>query len=900
VIDRGSGPGPIEALPPSVEPVRLLPLIVPKTARPQTVRTCVARQRLFDLLDAAADRPLTLVCAGAGWGKTLLVSAWAESRRSPLAWVSLDRRDNDPQIFWAYVVAALRMAGAVTPDNPLAQMGSVPVDAGERAHRLAVGLSLLPEGTVLVLDDFHEIDDARILREVADQLRRAPTQVRIVIISRTEPPLPLHRLRSAGQIAVIRAADLAFTREEASALVAGHGLKLSAEDVTTLLHRTEGWATGLNLGAGFLAGSGPAHSLVDFAGDVRDVDEYLTEEVLAGRSRRHRRFLLETSICDQVSADLANAITMQADAQRTLEQLEHDTDFVVRLGARPLWFRYHRLFRDMLTHRLHLETPQAVSDLHVRAARWYASNNSVMEALAHAAAARDWPYVGRLVATQGGPLILSAHRPALVEILQQVPQDKLTSTPELLVCAALLLFHAGDYDAIPAPLSQARELLRHRPEATRPRVEAVLLALQVAADRAVGDMPAVVALEDELLALLATAPLTEVAAGAQFRAIAMNSRGVALLWTGQPEAATRDLWAATTAARAAGVELAEVNAAGHLALLQVMFGSVHEAAQLAESTRDLAERRAWRYALQTVAAHFAHALVYLERGEVDAAHEALQDGLRAHQSDPEAAQRLVQFGVQARLALARGDPSRARSFIDEARRDQHERLRAPALQQWLTLIDAEIDLATGRPERGRQCDTDPPPDGALALALRVCAARAAFATGDLRRAEALLEAGPSRMARTVATVEAGILAAQIADVRGHTTRAVDLLTEAVTLAAREGIRRPFTMMAGPHLDPLLDRLRLLAPAAAPLVAAVTGGQRAAATPSSTARAVEGLTERQAEVLRYLPTMLTAAEIAADLGVSVNTVKAHMKAIYRKLSVTRRIEAVTEAREHGLL
>jgi LuxR family maltose regulon positive regulatory protein len=410
-------------------------------------------------------------------------------------------------------------------------------------------------------------------------------------------------------------------------------------------------------------------------------------------------------------------------------------------------------------------------------------------------------------------------------------------------------------------------------------------------------MPAVVELENELLALLTTAPFADVAAGAQFRAIAMNSRGLALLWTGQPEAAARDLWAATAAARAAGVELAEINAAGHLALLQVMCGSVHEAAQLAESTRDLAERRAWRYALQTVAAHFAQALVHLERNELDAAHEALQQGHRAHQSDPEAAQRLVQFGVQARLALARGEPTKARYFIEEARRDRHERLRAPTLDEWLTLLDAEIDLATGKPGRVRQHYADRPPDGVLGLAQRVCYARAAFATGDLRAAEALLEIEPSSMSRTVATVEAGILAAQLADVRGHTTRAVDLLADAAALAAREGIRRPFVTMAGRRLDALFDRLRHLAPTATPFVAEIIGDTRTAAAASGD---IKGLSGREAQVMRYLPTMLTAAEIATDLGVSVNTVRAHLKSIYRKLGVTRRSEAVNQARKRGIL
>src|SRR5690349_19283315 len=183
-------------------------MIVAKTARPQTVRAHVARQRLVDLLDAAVSRPLTVVCAGAGWGKTMLVSAWADARRTPVAWLSLDRRDNDPQIFWGYFVAALRAAGCLRPGNPLTEMGSVPADEDERLRRLAAGLGRLPRGTVLVLDDFHEISDARVLREMADLLRNPPAPLRLIVISRTEPSLSLHRLRAAGHVVEVRATDL--------------------------------------------------------------------------------------------------------------------------------------------------------------------------------------------------------------------------------------------------------------------------------------------------------------------------------------------------------------------------------------------------------------------------------------------------------------------------------------------------------------------------------------------------------------------------------------------------------------------------------------------------------------------------------------------------------------------
>ncbi|WP_328471613.1 LuxR C-terminal-related transcriptional regulator [Actinoplanes sp. NBC_00393] len=962
-----------------------LPLTVAKTARPQTLRAEVDRQRLFRLLDSAVREPVTVICAGAGWGKTTLVSAWAQSRKADVAWLSLDRHDNEPELFWAYVLAALRVAGAVTGDNPLAGMSSVPADERERGRRLAAGLGSLPEDTVLVLDDFHEIDDPRVLAEMNDLLRHPPGPLRIVLVTRTEPQLSLHRLRTAGRVAEIRTGHLAFTGAEATALVGRHGLDLKPADLSTLLERTEGWAVGLHLGAGFLAEPGGSRSIADFAGDVRGIDQYLIEEVLTGRSRRQRRFLLQTSICERVCADLASAITNQEDAQRVLEQLENDNNFVVRLGAKPLWFRYHHLLREALEHRLARESPGTVTELHRRAARWYAANNSVMEALTHAAAARDWQYIGRTVTAHASHLVVSSHRAALIKILNRIPVDRLTSTPELMVCGTLLLFHAGDFDALPARVARAREMLRRRPDDLAGRqAETVLLALQQAADRAVGDMPAVITGNDAILELLGAA---DGAAAAQQRAVATNNRGLARLWTGEPDAAGRDLWAGVSGARAGGVELTEINATGHLALLQVLCGSVREAAQLAGAARDLAAQRGWQYTLQAVAAHLAQALVDLEHHDLDAAEESLRHGIRAHQTDREAALLLVIRGIQARLAIARGVPARARVFVDEARRERSARLVAPALDRWLTIIEAEVDLATGHPEQvGPRFTTptpaqvsrhstvpaaraDPRPAGtapgpvsphsavaapgqvaphsavaapgqiaphsAVAapgqvvprsvgdasgqnslrsvgaasgqveprnagrmfdLDERVVRARAIFATQSPRRAEEQLATEPDTLPQTAATVAAGVLGALLADAHGDATRAVDLLAEAVALAAREGIRRPFATHAGGRLDDLLDRLRLLDPGRAPLVDEIVRGT----TNHTAAVAAYGLSEREAEVLRYLPTMLTAAEIAVELGVSVNTVKAHMRAIYRKLGAGRRSEAVTLGRDNGFL
>jgi LuxR family maltose regulon positive regulatory protein len=866
---------------------------------PQPHPRRVRRQRLFDMLDAGVQGSLTLVCAGAGWGKSELVSTWAAGRRYPTAWLTLDKSDNDADVFWSHVWAALQAAGAVPQDGRPAGLASVPADDGERVRSVARGLDGLSEPVVLVLDDFQEIDDPTLTQELAALLRYPRETFRVVLISRADPALPLQRLRAAGELTEIRDRDLAFTADEAAELLADQGLDLSGDDVTGLVDRTEGWAVGLQLAAGFLAGPDGPRSIDEFAGDVQSVDEYLADELLDQQSPRTRRFLLYTSICEPVCGDLADAITEETGGQRTLEELERVTHSVVRLGAKPRWFRYHYLVRDVLQHRLLVESPGVLPQLHRRAAGWYAENDSILEALRHAVAARDWPYVGRLVA-QASPLIVSTHRVAVTKILQQMPPGVFASSAELTVCEAVLLLSAGDYEAVTERLATARDLLEGRAESERLPVDIAIRTLEAGVNRVMGDMPTLVAETTNLLTMLTRARFGRLSTVLQYRAIALCNKGVGLLWEEQPSAAERHLWVASTAARTAGVERVEISALGHLALLEVMFGSVQEASRLARSARDMSERRGWRYAPQAVPAHIAKALVEIERLDKARAERALKVGLRGHRGEPEAAHWKLWLGAQARLALAEQDPTTARELIDEARLTPYPNLKAPALDRWLGLAESEADLMSDQPERVQKRYDALRLDHALTFAERVCLARAAFAMRDVGRAEALLRRPGGQMSGTVATVEARILSGLVADAMGHGLRSADLLAEAVALAEHEGIRRPLLTMGGGRLDALITRRRLLSPANTAFIADVRGMNRAGRRRRTSALRPGPLSERETEVLQYLPTMLTAGEIAGELNVSVNTVKAHMRSIYRKLGAARRREAVAHAREGGLL
>jgi len=413
-------------------------------------------------------------------------------------------------------------------------------------------------------------------------------------------------------------------------------------------------------------------------------------------------------------------------------------------------------------------------------------------------------------------------------------------------------------------------------------------------------MPAMIGDTAGQLAALAQQPLARMRATLQYRAIALNNNGVALLWMDRPEAAERFLSMGLAAAEAAGTELVRINALGHLALLEVMFGSVREAARLVRAAQDAALRGGWTHALQAVAAHHAAALVELERGRLGRAERALQEASRAHHSDPEAAQWKVSMGIAARLAMAQDRLPSARAFLTEAHRPRYPRARMPVLDRWLLAAESEADLRAARPDVvRRRYESRTGPD-ALTLSERNLLIRATLATHDHAAAQALLAERDSLMSETVATVEARILAALISEAGGRGLRADELMRTAIKLAAPEGIRGPFHTLSGGRLDQLLTRQSLVTGEHAAFIADLLRVVGTTGRPEATPAGIKALSDRETEVLRYLPTMLTAAEIGGELGVSVNTIKAHMRAIYRKLGAPRRRQAVAAAREHGLI
>jgi LuxR family maltose regulon positive regulatory protein len=820
------------------------------TERPAITEPHLIRPRLERLLDDGTHQ-VTLVRAGPGWGKTALAASWAARQLQPVAWLTLRRRHSTVPAFCSAVAAALH---AAFPEASVpGRFGHVADEAGLR--RLCGGFR---RPVPLVLDDLHAIDGSPAMRVLAALIRRRPAGLRFVLLGRTEPDLPLHVPRASGEVAALGAAELRFDEGEAAALVALLRPGAGTATVRAITGPAEGWPVSLRLAAGTHGGD-PGEAIGD----------YLSREVIAAQSPAVRRFLMRTSVVDEVPPELADALTGGTGSRRVLALLDRSIGLVS--GS-----RYHGQLRAQLRRMLDREAPGEVTGLHRRAAHWYAGERRIPEAMRHAADAHDWDHVSRLVVTLGPGAALSARWRSFTEVLQRIPPELLVTTPEFLVCAAILAVFAGEHRALPGLIGQARELLAGRPAADRLATDLAIDMIEVGAVmRVTGDMPAMLAATGGVLDRLRDVSPETLPIVPHARAVAKINLGLALLWTLQLTEAHRHLHDGMAEARALGMALVAINAEGHLALIAYFRGSLREAERRACAAYAEAERLGATATIQITAGYLALALVEVERDRHTEAQVVLRNSQHSAADPPEATLAVVSVLVRAHLALAVGDPAAAGSALRQARDEAGASLRAPLIDRWLDAVQSEIDLTLGEPARVV---------ARLGLAPGLSPAELVI----LGRARLALGQGADELNRVLAgndplaAVTAGITLALAAEARGETARGeaarVDAArgaaaaARAIELAEREGVARPFRVLGAAHLRK---------PEAEPALA-------------------DPLTEREIEVLRFLPSVLTAGEIAVELGVSVNTVKAHLRSIYRKLGAARRREAVTRATGLGLL
>ncbi len=852
------------------------------------------RRRLEDRLDAGVSGPLTVLSAGAGSGKTLVAASWARRRRtvdagrgtSPVAWLALEPDDNEPSLFFSGVVAALRASGAVPDGSPL---GGLALEQGlttDGLRALRQGLAELTPGTVLVLDDFHVIDHPDILESVAVLLRHeAP--LRLVLITRSDPVLPLHRLRVSGGLHEIRAGDLAFDHHEADEFFRLDGRSLPTSDVNRLVERTEGWATGLRLAAMFLARDNA--SAAEFAGDDRAVTEYLLAEVFASQPPQMREFLLRTSVSDRICGGLADVLTGGDHGEQHLEQLERSNAFITSIGPHRRWYRYHPLLRETLLHQLLLEDPALSGDLHGRAAVWFAGNGAPIPALRHAAAAKNWDLLGELFVTTAGPRILSADRSAINDALGQIPDEELHRSAALQTCAAAKLEFASRYAEIPPVVARAQRMLAADTTSYRPLTAALIGLWVTAIARPSGDMPLQLDTCADVLRQLSETDEPFPAAD-QYRAVALANQGIGLIWTGQAEAARPVLLTALESTAAADMEYTKLGCLGQLALADVILGNLDDAQMWAVQSLQLADQRGWTGLTNAAPGCLAMALVHLLRGHPTEAEPLLRQGAVASSEPlPSVAIMIAQTLVDVSL----NRPQSALRSVREAR-GTVRRLKNPPefVLGWLRTTEAEAQLAAGDAAAVVAAAEVDRAAGRWAPREAVRQARAAMMLGNLAAADDALTVAVADADGSLAGVEVHLATALVADRLREDDRARRAFEQAVRSATTERISLPFLTFDRRRTARLLARVEPRDPAEKQFLMELesltspSGGPEAEPEPLA-----EPLTDRELGVLRLLPGMLSNSEIADELFISVNTVKVHLKTLYRKLDAANRRSAV---------
>jgi LuxR family maltose regulon positive regulatory protein len=854
----------------------------------------VPRARLDQRLDRATLPPVALVSAPAGFGKTTLLTAWLagedgdDRAGQATAWLSLDRRDSDPAVFWSYVVASLQKVAPEVGSDTLATLQASqasPPSLETVVATLLNDLAALAHDVVLVLDDYHAVESLDVHESMLFLVEHLPPQLHLVVASRADPPWPLAGLRARGDLVEVRAADLRFTAEEAGAyLNDAMGLDLTRADVDALEGRTEGWIAALQLAALSLQGrEDPSAFIAGFAGDDRFVVDYLVDEVLDRQPADIRTFLLQTSILSRLTATLCAAVTGRDDAKATLATLERSNLFLVGLDDRRQWYRYHHLFGDVLRSRLVDEGPDRAAELHRRASDWCESHGDRPEAIRHALAAEDFPTAARLVELAIPELRQTRQDATQRAWLDALPREVFENRPVLTLGLVGARMVTGAVDGVVELLDAAEGWL----DPERSKGDMVVFD-QAELDR----LPAQAAMYRAAFALLRGDLADTITHGERAARLSDDADdhlgvGAAAALIGLARWSVGDL---PTAERRYAAAIAAFERAGYLAdilgcslgLADIQVAQGHLGAAQRTLTAGLELAAAHGPLRGTADMHVGLSELHVERNELAAAAQHLRASLELGDHLALAQHAYRWRVVDGRLRAAHGDHAGALDLLREAER-RYDTDYSPRIRP-VTATIARVRLAAGdvegaerwAAETGVRADDEP---AYLREYEHLTLARVLLATGRGADAVPLLErllAAAEAGGRDGSAVEALVLLALAHSAGGDAARARVAHDDARTRAAVEGYVRVFLEAGAP----------MTTPAPAP---ARPGRQGL----------VDELSKRELDVLRLLRSELTGPEIAAELVVSLNTVRTHTKNIFTKLGVTNRRAAVRRAGELGL-
>jgi LuxR family transcriptional regulator, maltose regulon positive regulatory protein len=878
----------------------------------------VDRPRLTARLNESLTRPLTLLSAPPGFGKTTLLREWLVQVGARAAWLMLDVDDNDPVRFWSYFIAALQQIDPAIGSSSLALLQSPRATALEPMLRALVneidslsqehGTAQLAEekepgaGFVLVLDDYHVIETPDIHQGVSFLLEHIPPHMHLVISSRSDPPLPLARLRARDQLIELHERDLRFRRAEAvTFLNETMSLPLTSEQITALETRTEGWIAGLQLAALSLRGREDVSGFVKaFTGSHRFVFDYLTDEVFAGQPQSIQSFLLQTSILERLSASLCDALTGRANTQAMLEELERSNLFLIALDDERHWYRYHHLFADVLRHRLAETSPASVRELHLCASEWFEKEGLVREAVNHALVAQDWERVARLIGDASESLRQRGEFVTLTHWIHALPHAVRHAHPAVCLTYARALLRIGRITDAEASVSEAEHWLESHAQAGDPRIDSVrgkALALRAQFASRRGEFQQSIELSQRAAQLIAADDLA-------WRNLVTFTLGDAFRYTVRWTEAKDAYREAAALSESAGDHPNALYALGSLGEVLEAEGQLRQAAQQFEEVLRLAQAWGMPNAAATGYAWVGLGRVHCEWNELDVALHEVEAGLARGQQAEITDVLLRGYHALGRIRRAQGEIVGALAAFDEAE-SVADKMGVAEIKDWIRAQRAQAWLAGGDTQAAVEWASQfaAQTQDAMYPSVPIALAQVWLSQGQPEKALPLLDhalqsaqtVGRLGNALNILTVRAVVQYAQ-----GDLENAFATLEQALELAEPEGYVRVFVDQGAP-MARLLHRM--LTRSSAPsyvrrLLQAL--GEPVHIDVRTASKLIDRLSPRELEVLHLIVDGATNKEIADELVLTVNTVKRHISNIFGKLEVSNRAQAIARARQLNLL
>ncbi len=877
-------------------------LLATKLFIPSPRAAAVSRPRLISCLESGLTARVILISAPAGFGKTTILSSWlrpvrGEATGFPAAWVSLDERDNDPVRFWRYVVTALQRLQPGLGEDLLVRLQSAwPADSEPLLVALLNQMAELPP-FVLVLDDYHLIQTLEIQQALAFWIDHFPVGAHLVLISRSDPPLPLPRWRVRGWLAELRAEDLRFTADEARAFLEGTmGLALAPAEVTALAGRTEGWIAGLHLAALSLRGRDDHAAFVrDFMGDDRYILDYLVEEVLERQPAAVQTFLLQTAVLDRLSAPLCDAVTGGGDSQAMLERLERDNLFLIPLDRRRVWYRYHHLFAELLQSRLRQNAPDSLPELYNRAAAWYEAEGEVDRAIEFWLSAGNFPAAVRLIEIYGLQALMRGEILTVHQWMEILPVEVWQASPRLILYRAWALTLGGQLELVEPVLA----LIWEHPD---PGIRGEALSIRGHLARLQGDLQQSIDYSQQALALPGECP-------DDYRSVTALNLGLTYFMVGQVNESVAVLREAARLAESVGNMGMAVVSISQLGQSQEFMGHLHQAQESYRQALVWIERDARSSGPFAGLVFIGLARLALEWNDLPTALAYVQKGLEFGRRGGHVETLLNAYHTLAFIHKAMGDLEAA--LADLAAFDRFSwmashpqaALLSDAHKAQIRVLQGRVEAAACWAEEARivellssnQLQTRMYTDHLVLMlgTLWLAQGRRDRAGGFLERGAELLDFWMKRAiseSRWGRWLEFAVLRVQIFHLLGELPAALSMLDRILELAEPEGY---LTLFLGQGV-PLAELLALrpenrYARRLAALVHPGTVGPKL----------IDPLTPRELEILELIIEGASNEEIARRLVLSVYTVKKHVSHLFDKLDVNSRTQAVARARALGL-